>query len=530
MSFLLTCPYCLEAGPRPVEEFRCSGEVTRRPRPHADAARARRRTSTSATTSPGSTASGGTTARLRDLVPRRARHGDERGGQDRGSVPDAPRRAAAGADRPVAGRSAFTYEGQPIRGFAGDTIGSALFAAGRRMFSRSFKYHRPRGLLCCTGHCPNCLMTVDGIPNVRVVHDARSRRTRSSRRQNVLGSLDRDWMSVTDKLGGPFTPPGFYYKTFIRPKRLLAALREVPAERGGARPARSGRRSASERFDVEHRHVDMLVIGGGRSGLEAAIDAARRGDHVALVDEGPEPGGDLLAEPGRSRRGACARRPRPRRPVSRSSRRRARSASTRAASCPVEHGRLLIRFRAEHVVGGDGHDGPAPRLPRQRPRRRDVPDGRSPARQLLVAQAGRPRGRARRRRSRPHRDRGPSPRRRLDRRPRRLPRATAALDRREGPQGARPPGDVDGKSIDCDLARHGRKPPARLPAARQRGRDGRATTPTRGIFVPTELPATRVGGRQRHGRRRRGGLAAADARRGQRLLRLLLRGSDRRRT
>ena len=60
----------------------------------------------------------------------------------------------------------FTYAGKEVTGFAGDTIGSALFAAGRRVFSRSFKYHRPRGLLCCSGNCPNCLMTVDGVPSV----------------------------------------------------------------------------------------------------------------------------------------------------------------------------------------------------------------------------------------------------------------------------------------------------------------------------------------------------------------------------
>ena len=62
----------------------------------------------------------------------------------------------------------FRFEGRPVRGFAGDSIGSALYADGRRRFSRSFKYHRPRGLLCCAGRCANCLMTVDGVPNVRV--------------------------------------------------------------------------------------------------------------------------------------------------------------------------------------------------------------------------------------------------------------------------------------------------------------------------------------------------------------------------
>ena len=62
----------------------------------------------------------------------------------------------------------ITYDGKPVHAYAGDTIGSALYAAGRRIFSRSFKYHRPRGLQCCSGHCANCQMTVDGQPNVRV--------------------------------------------------------------------------------------------------------------------------------------------------------------------------------------------------------------------------------------------------------------------------------------------------------------------------------------------------------------------------
>jgi len=62
----------------------------------------------------------------------------------------------------------FSFQGKPIHAYGGDTIGSALFASGRRVFSRSFKYHRPRGLLCCSGSCPNCMMTVDGTPNVRV--------------------------------------------------------------------------------------------------------------------------------------------------------------------------------------------------------------------------------------------------------------------------------------------------------------------------------------------------------------------------
>ena len=111
----------------------------------------------------------------------------------------------------------FTFAGWKITGFEGDTIASAAFAAGKRVFSRSFKYHRPRGLLCCSGHCPNCQMTVDGVPNVRVCTEP-IREGAVVEGQNVRWSLDFDFMSLTDKVGGPFTPVGFYYRTFIRPR------------------------------------------------------------------------------------------------------------------------------------------------------------------------------------------------------------------------------------------------------------------------------------------------------------------------
>ena len=189
----------------------------------------------------------------------------------------------------------FDFEGRAVEGFAGDTIGSALYASGRRTFSRSFKYHRPRGLVCCSGHCPNCMMTVDGVPNVRVCVEP-IREGAQVRAQNVLGSLDRDLLSVVDRFGGPFTPVGFYYRTMIRPRRFwpyyekflrnVAGLGRV----GGA----SGRR-----YDVEHRGVGVLVIGGGHSGRAAAEEAAAAGAEVLLVDErgGFEPAGYGLLAP-----------------------------------------------------------------------------------------------------------------------------------------------------------------------------------------------------------------------------------------
>jgi sarcosine oxidase subunit alpha len=225
----------------------------------------------------------------------------------------------------------FTFEGDSVSGFAGDTIGSALFADGRRVFSRSFKYHRPRGLLCCSGQCPNCMMTVDGVPNVRVCVEP-VREGATVRAQNVVGSLERDLLSVTDRFGGPFTPVGFYYRTMIRPRRLwplyekflrnVAGLGRVD-EKGGH----------SRRYDTEHRRVRVLVIGGGRAGRKAAAEAAGSGGGVVLVDErgGVEANaGYEVISPGRA------------------------LAIYEGGLVPVDAGEVLYRFRAERIVVATG--------------------------------------------------------------------------------------------------------------------------------------------------------------------------------
>src|SRR5262249_57232220 len=95
-----------------------------------------------------------------------------------------------------------------------------------------------------------------------------------------------DRLSVVDRVGGPFTPVGFYYRTMIRPRRFWPYyekfLRNVAGL--GRVDKHGGRRN---RYDTEHRSVDVLVIGGGRSGLRAAREAAARGEHVVVVDENP---------------------------------------------------------------------------------------------------------------------------------------------------------------------------------------------------------------------------------------------------
>src|ERR671935_114580 len=160
----------------------------------------------------------------------------------------------------------FYFDDDLVEAFEGDTVGSALFAAGRRVFSRSFKYHRPRGLLCASGGCPNCMMQVDGGPNVRVCVEP-VREGAQVRAQNVLGSLERDVLAAVDRFGGPFTPVGFYYRTMIRPRRFSPYSRRFLRRVAGlGRLDKHGRRTG--RFDTEHRHADVLVVGGGRAGVE----------------------------------------------------------------------------------------------------------------------------------------------------------------------------------------------------------------------------------------------------------------------
>jgi sarcosine oxidase subunit alpha len=189
----------------------------------------------------------------------------------------------------------FLFDGRRVEALAGDTIASALYAAGQRTFSRSFKYHRRRGLLCCAGQCPNCLVQVDEAPGVRACVEP-VREGMRVEHMNASPSLDFDVMRATDLVGGPFTPPGFYYKTFIRPRRLWPLYEKVLRRAAGLGRLRKEQREREWRTEYRRRHADVLVVGGGAAGLGAATAAAELGADVVLAEEGPEPGGRLLAE------------------------------------------------------------------------------------------------------------------------------------------------------------------------------------------------------------------------------------------
>lgn len=186
-------------------------------------------------------------------------------------------------------RLRFTWNGTTHWGYAGDTIASALAADGVRVFSRSFKYHRPRGLLTASFHEPGCMLQVGDEPNVRGAH-RQLRDGMEVSAQNAWPSLRFDVKAV-NQLAARFLTAGFYYKTFMAPRRLWPAYERVLRRfaAGGAAPTTQPRTTYDHRF----AHADVLVAGGGPAGMAAAVAAADAGARVMLVEEEPALGGHL---------------------------------------------------------------------------------------------------------------------------------------------------------------------------------------------------------------------------------------------
>ena len=183
----------------------------------------------------------------------------------------------------------FTWNGSTYRGFQGDTIASALAASGERVFSRSYKYHRPRGLLTADFLDPGCSVQVGDEPNVRGGHRLVENGMAVSS-QNTWPSLKFDLKAVNG-LAGRFLAPGFYYKTFIKPQRLWPLYEKVLRRFVHAGEVSDG--VSGETFDKRYAHPDVVVAGGGPAGMAAAVAAARTGSRVMLVEEEHELGGHL---------------------------------------------------------------------------------------------------------------------------------------------------------------------------------------------------------------------------------------------
>jgi sarcosine oxidase subunit alpha len=192
----------------------------------------------------------------------------------------------------------FVFDGRTYEGLAGDTLASALLANGVHLVGRSFKYHRPRGLLAAGSEEPNGLVTVvrdagRTTPNLRAtqveLYDGLVAES-----QNRWPSLARDAGRVNDLLSA-FFPAGFYYKTFMWPRKAWKSLYE-PFIRRAAGLGRAPAQSDPDRYAQRYAHCEVLVVGAGPAGIAAALTAANRGARVILCDESSEFGGSLLTD------------------------------------------------------------------------------------------------------------------------------------------------------------------------------------------------------------------------------------------
>ncbi|MFW8594846.1 sarcosine oxidase subunit alpha family protein [Cribrihabitans neustonicus] len=195
--------------------------------------------------------------------------------------------------RPVS----FSFDGRHMMGLEGEPLAAALLANGVHLVGRSFKYHRPRGVLTAGSEEPNALVTIGGgahqDPNVRAtrqeLYDGLEARS-----QNRWPSLERDLLAVND-LAAPFLGAGFYYKTFMWPAGFWEKLYEPAIRRAAGLGALSGEVDA-DTYEKAYAFCDVLVIGSGPAGLMAALQAGRAGADVILCEEDSHFGGRLLAE------------------------------------------------------------------------------------------------------------------------------------------------------------------------------------------------------------------------------------------
>ena len=195
---------------------------------------------------------------------------------------------------------AFRFDGAQLQGLAGDTLASALLANGRRLIGRSFKYHRPRGVVT-VGHEEPCALVdlVDAAgrePN-RLATTLPLHAGLVAMSQNRWPSLSFDLLAVNDLLGR-FLPAGFYYKTFMAPGWAWERLYE-PLIRRAAGLGRLEARVTDHAAPAEivHDHADVLVVGAGSAGLAATTVLGAAGLRVLLADQDVVPGGGTLLDP-----------------------------------------------------------------------------------------------------------------------------------------------------------------------------------------------------------------------------------------
>ena len=187
----------------------------------------------------------------------------------------------------------FVFNDEGYSGFAGDTLASALLGAGVHLVGRSFKYHRPRGILSAGAEEPNALVQLETDactqPNLRATQVELYAGLRASS-QNCWPSVRFDVGALNNVLSGVF-PAGFYYKTFMWPPSMWMHYENLIRRAAGLGRAPSA--ADPDVYDKMHAHCDVLVVGGGPAGLAAALAAGRTGARVIIADEQFDIGGSL---------------------------------------------------------------------------------------------------------------------------------------------------------------------------------------------------------------------------------------------
>ena len=183
----------------------------------------------------------------------------------------------------------FSFENKAYQGLAGDSIASALAASDQWLLSRSFKYHRPRGALTMAGQDANTMVQLPSNPNALADKEPIAEGLQVMG-QNYSGSLENDRGSILG-LFSRFLPVGFYYKAFFKPRGMWEKWVKLIRKKAGLGVI--NQQLEPEYYDKQYKFYDVVVVGAGPTGLQAALTAAVDGCEVLLVDENPILGGSL---------------------------------------------------------------------------------------------------------------------------------------------------------------------------------------------------------------------------------------------
>lgn len=197
----------------------------------------------------------------------------------------------------------FSFDGKSYQGLQGDCVASALLANGVHLMGRSFKYHRPRGVLTAGSEEPNAVIGTQRPGADKSRFEPNTRATTQeiyegliTTSQNKWPSLNFDVGAINDRLYMLFSA-GFYYKTFMWPKSFWDKVYE-PVIRASAGLGLPPSEPDPDIYASRYLHCDLLVVGAGAAGIAAALQAAKAGADVVLIDEQAEMGGALLSEEG----------------------------------------------------------------------------------------------------------------------------------------------------------------------------------------------------------------------------------------